>query len=158
MENSGEKKCNQAGNCRQQQGLRRRETPICGSCPPFHEPSSFGDTCAAAGLRGKSYRRRAGKFYLGQVIFQVARGRGKVGRVALRSHTTSQRSSWKGKATAPAPSKLREMIIPLPAPLTEAGMLSSGHHIVPWSTRGSDLVLCRPQNSWACLQTSVPTS
>lgn len=78
--------------------------------------------------------------------------------MTLRSRTTSPSSSWKGKAPAAAPSQPREMIIPLPAPLAEAGMLSSGRHVDPGSTRGSYLVPCSPQSSWACLQILVTTS
>lgn len=37
--------------------------PVPGSCPLSHEPPSFGDACVAAGLRGKSCQRGAGKFY-----------------------------------------------------------------------------------------------
>lgn len=43
--------------------------------------------------------------------------------MTLRSRTTSPSSSWKGKATATAPPHPRETIIPLPAPLAEAGIL-----------------------------------
>lgn len=78
--------------------------------------------------------------------------------MTLRSHAASPSSGWKGEATAPAPSQPREVIILLPAPLADAGMLSSGHHVDPCSTRGSYLVPCSPQSSWACLQISVTTS